>query len=158
MIGIATCEELLFRGVLFRIVEEWAGTVVAVAVSSVLFGLLHLLNPEATLWGAIAIAIQGGLLTAGAWVLTRKLWLPIGIHLGWNFALSGFFGATVSGSDGSSGGLLRGTPHGAAIISGGDFGPEASIFAVLVCGTAGLLILRKAHQQGKFVKAGTVSR
>ncbi|GLY99970.1 hypothetical protein [Actinoplanes sp. NBRC 103695] len=88
-------------------------------------------------------------------MLTRKLWLPIGVHLGWNFALSGIFGATVSGSDGSVGGLLDGAPHGAAIVSGGDFGPEASIFSVLVCGVAGFLMLRKAHRQGRFV---TVSR
>lgn len=153
MVGIAACEELLIRGVLFRIVEERAGTVVALTVSSVLFGVLHLLNPAATVWGAVAIAIQGGLLLGSCFVLTRKLWMPIGFHLGWNFAESGIFGTVVSGSNGTAGGLLHGTAHGSALISGGDFGPEASIFAVLVGAVAGVVMLRKAHKQGRFVEA-----
>jgi len=150
MIGIAACEEILFRGVLFRLVEERFGTVVAVVASSLLFGGLHLLNPSATVWGAIAIAVQGGLLSAGCFVLTRKLWLPIGFHLGWNFAESGIFGSTVSGSQETAGGLLTGTAHGPAIVSGGGFGPEASIFAVLVGGIAGLVLLRQAYRKGMF--------
>jgi membrane protease YdiL (CAAX protease family) len=158
MTGIAACEELLFRGVLFRIVEERAGTVFAVIASSLLFGGLHLLNPSATVWGAAAIAIQGGLLAAGCFVLTRKLWLPIGFHLGWNFAESGIFGTTVSGSQDTVGGLLSGTAHGPALISGGTFGPEASIFAVLVGGVAGLVLLRRASKQGKFIRSPWRSR
>jgi membrane protease YdiL (CAAX protease family) len=153
MAGVATCEELLFRGVLFRIVEEWAGTVAALVLSSVLFGGLHLLNPDATLWGALTIAAEAGLMLGGAYVLTRTLWLPIGLHLGWNFAESGIFGTTVSGSDGSVGGLLEGAPHGADIISGGAFGPEASIFSILVCGAAAVVLLRRARKQGRIVKA-----
>jgi hypothetical protein len=158
MIGIAVCEELLFRGVLFRILEERAGTVLTVIASSLLFGGLHLINPSATVWGAVAIAIQGGLLSAGCFVLTRKLWLPIGFHLGWNFAESGIFGTTVSGSQDTVGGLLAGTAHGPAVISGGEFGPEASIFAVLVGGVAGLMLLRRAYQQGKFIESPWRSR
>jgi CAAX protease family protein len=149
MAGVATGEELLFRGVLFRIVEEWAGTVVALTVSALLFGGLHLLNPAATVWGALAIAAEAGLMLGAAYVVTRSLWLPIGLHLGWNFAESGIFGTTVSGSGADSGGLLKGTAHGPAIISGGEFGPEASIFAILVCVTVAVVLLRK----GRMVKA-----
>ena len=145
MAGVATAEELLFRGVLYRIVEEWAGTVVALTVSAVLFGGLHLLNPGATVWGALAIAAEAGVMLGAAYAVTRSLWLPIGLHLGWNFAESGIFGTTVSGSDGTAGGLLRGAAHGPAIISGGDFGPEASIFAILVCVAAAVVLLRKAR-------------
>jgi membrane protease YdiL (CAAX protease family) len=153
MAGVATVEELLFRGVLFRIVEEWAGTVVALVLSAVLFGGVHLLNPDATLWGALTIAVEAGLMLGAAYVLTRALWLPIGLHLGWNFAESGIFGTTVSGSDGTIGGLLRGAPHGADIVSGGVFGPEASIFSILVCGVTAIVLLRRAHQQGRIVRA-----
>ena len=146
MAGVATCEELLFRGVLFRIVEEWAGTVVALTVSALLFGGLHLLNPHATVWGALAIAAEAGVMLGAAYAVTRSLWLPIGLHLGWNFAESGIFGTTVSGSEGGDvGGLLRGAAHGPAIISGGEFGPEASIFAILVCVTAAVVLLRRAR-------------
>ncbi len=69
-------------------------------------------------------------------------------HLGWNFAESGIFGATVSGSDTTVGGLFTGTPHGLTIFSGGDFGPEASIWAVLAGGVAAYLLIRKARKQG----------
>jgi uncharacterized protein len=153
MAGTATCEELLFRGVLFRIVEEWAGTVIALVVSGLAFGALHLLNPGATVWGALAIAAEAGLMLGAAYVATRSLWLPIGLHLGWNFAESGLFGSTVSGSDGTVGGLLKGAAHGPAIISGGGFGPEASIFAILVCGAAAVVLLRMARKRGRIVNA-----
>jgi membrane protease YdiL (CAAX protease family) len=153
MAGTAVCEELLFRGVLFRIVQEWTGTVVALVVSSLTFGLLHLVNPGATVWGALAIAAEAGLMLGAAYVGSRSLWLSIGIHLGWNFAESGIFGTTVSGSNGTVGGLLDGAAHGPALISGGDFGPEASIFAILVCGAAAVVLLRKARKQGLIVAA-----
>ncbi|GAA0461026.1 CAAX amino protease [Paractinoplanes deccanensis] len=136
MTGVAVLEEVLFRGVLFRLLERWAGTAVALGGSGVLFGGLHLLNPHATVWGALAIAAEAGLMLGAAYVATRSLWLPIGLHLGWNFAESGLFGATVSGSDGTVGGLVRGVAHGPAAISGGEFGPEASVFAIL----AGLVL------------------
>jgi membrane protease YdiL (CAAX protease family) len=153
MIGVATIEELLFRGVLFRVVEERWGSLVALIVSGVLFGGLHLINPNATVWGALAIAIEGGLLAGAAYSATRSLWLPIGIHLGWNFAESGIFGAAVSGSDTTVGGLLTGTAHGPAFFSGGDFGPEASIWAVLVGGTAAYFFVRQARKNGNWRRA-----
>ncbi|WP_436524788.1 CPBP family intramembrane glutamic endopeptidase [Actinoplanes sp. HUAS TT8] len=148
MLGVATIEEILFRGVLFRIIEERWGSLVALIVSGLTFGGLHLLNPQASLWGALAIAIEGGLLAGAAYAATRSLWLPIGIHLGWNFAESGIFGATVSGSDTTVGGLFTGSPHGLAIFSGGTFGPEASIWAVLTGAAAAYLLVRKARKQG----------
>lgn len=149
MVCVATCEELLFRGVLLRVVEQWAGTVVALIASSALFGGLHMLNPDATLWGAVAIAFRGGLLTGLGFVLTRKLWLPIGFHLGWNFAEAGIFGTTVSGSADGGGGLLRSVLTGPNLITGGEFGPEASIYAVLLGGSAAAVMLFLAHRQGK---------
>ncbi|MBU2666039.1 CPBP family intramembrane metalloprotease [Actinoplanes bogorensis] len=153
MTAAATLEELLFRGVLFRIVEEWGGTVLALVVSGLLFGGVHLLNPDATLWGALAIAVEAGLLLGSAYVLARNLWLPIGLHLGWNFAESGLFGAANSGSGSTLGGLLTGTPHGPAIISGGEFGPEASILAILVGVVASYFLLRTARRRGLVHKA-----
>ncbi|SDF44214.1 hypothetical protein SAMN05216553_101660 [Lentzea fradiae] len=159
MTGIATCEELLFRGVLFRLVEERTGTVAAVVVSSAVFGGTHLVNPSATVWGAVALAIEMGVLTAACFALTRRLWLPIGFHLGWNFAQSGIFGTTVSGSDGTAGGLLRGTTSGPLLLSGGEFGPEASVFAVVIGGAAGCAMLVAARNRGRFVprRAGQTS-
>lgn len=78
-------EELVFRGVVFRVLEEWLGTWVALVLASLLFGGLHLTNPDATLWGAVAIALDAGTLLTACYVLIRRLWLAIGLHFGWNF-------------------------------------------------------------------------
>lgn len=148
-IAAAAVEELMFRAVLFRIVEEWAGTKAALVVSALVFGLLHLVNPDATVGGALAIAIEAGLMLGAVYAATRSLWLPIGLHLGWNLAEGGLFGVTVSGSasHGPSG-LLDGAVTGPALVSGGQFGPEASIFSILVCGVATVYFLRQASREG----------
>ncbi|MER6825481.1 CPBP family intramembrane glutamic endopeptidase [Streptosporangium sp. NPDC000563] len=130
MAAAAVTEELIFRGILFRIIEERAGTWIALALTSVLFGLVHLFNEHAGLWGAIAIAVEAGGMLAAAYVATRTLWVPIGLHFGWNFAAAGIFGTEVSGN-GASQGLLNGVTSGPALLTGGEFGPEASPYAVL---------------------------
>ncbi|MFI7465009.1 lysostaphin resistance A-like protein [Nonomuraea sp. NPDC049646] len=135
MAAAAATEELLFRGILFRIVEERAGTWGALVLTGLLFGMSHLFNPHADLWGALAVAIEAGGMLAAAYAATRTLWVPIGLHFGWNFAAAGVFGAEVSGS-GATQGLLHGTTSGPALLSGGAFGPEASVYAV----AAGLLL------------------
>ncbi|MFC6883548.1 MULTISPECIES: CPBP family intramembrane glutamic endopeptidase [Actinomadura] len=129
MAAAAVTEELLFRGVLFRIVEERVGTWVALSLTGLVFGLSHLANPHASLWGAIAIAFEAGGMLAAAYAATRTLWVPIGLHFGWNFAQAGIFGSEVSGN-GDTKGLLDGATSGPALVSGGDFGPEASLYAV----------------------------
>ena len=143
-------EELAFRGVLFRVVEGLAGTWVALAVSAVAFGGVHLTNPDATLWGAVAIAVEAGLLLAAAYVVTRRLWMPIGLHAAWNFTQGGVFGVPISGSGLGPGGLLRGELSGPALLSGGSFGAEASVFAVVVGAAAAAFLLRRAARAGQF--------
>jgi uncharacterized protein len=143
-------EELLFRGILFRIAEEGLGTWLALLISALLFGLLHLGNPNATLPAALAIALEAGVMLAAAFMLTRRLWLPIGIHFAWNFAQGGIFGVAVSGYQSS--GLLKSVLQGPALLSGGDFGAEASIIAVIVCGAAGIFLIVRARRKGHLVK------
>ncbi|MGZ0153650.1 CPBP family intramembrane glutamic endopeptidase [Kribbella sp. WER1] len=147
MAAAATSEELLFRGVLFRIVEERTGTWIALVLTGLVFGAVHLINPDATLWGAVAIAIEaGGMLTA-AYVATRKLWLPIGLHFGWNFAAGGIFSTEVSGN-GTPPGLLDAGTSGPHLLTGGTFGPEGSLFAVGFCVLAALGFLWVARGRG----------
>ncbi|GGM81016.1 hypothetical protein GCM10010106_29610 [Thermopolyspora flexuosa] len=150
MAAAATWEELAFRGVLFRIVEERLGTWWAMGLTAVAFGLMHLPNPDANLWGATAVAIEAGGMLAAAYVATRNLWVPIGVHFGWNYAAAGIFGTVVSGT-GENQGLLDGVTSGPALLTGGAFGPEASPFAVL----SGLLLtvafLWLAHRRGNLI-------
>lgn len=143
-------EELLFRGILFRIVEESLGTWLALLFSALIFGLLHLANPNATLWAGIAIAIEAGILLAAAFVATRRLWLVIGIHFAWNFTQGGIFGVAVSGNQVD--GLFQATLTGPDLLSGGAFGAESSIFAVIVCLAAGIYFVWSALKKGHFVK------
>ncbi len=150
MAAAAVTEELLFRGVLFRIFEERMGTWTAMVLSSVLFGACHLANPDASLYGAVAVAVEaGGMLTA-AYVATRKLWVPIGLHFGWNFAGAGIFSTEVSGN-GSTHGLLDSATSGPALLTGGDFGPEASPYAVVLCVLAAIVFLLVARRRGRLV-------
>jgi membrane protease YdiL (CAAX protease family) len=150
MAAVAVTEELLFRGVLFRVIEGWTGTWIALAGTSLLFGLAHLINPNATLWGALAIAIEaGGMLTA-AYVATRKLWVPIGLHLGWNIAGSAIFSTEVSGNN-TPQGLLDASTSGSVLVTGGDFGPEGSVYAVVFCVLAAAVFMRLAYRRGRVV-------
>jgi membrane protease YdiL (CAAX protease family) len=150
MAAAAVTEELMFRGILFRIVEERAGTWIALTLTGVLFGLSHLLNPNASLWGAIAIAIEAGATLAAAYAATRTLWVPIGLHFGWNFALAGIFGAEVSGN-GETAGLLHGVTSGPALLTGGRFGPEASPYTVVFGVLLTIVFLWLARRRGRMV-------
>ncbi|AJE43041.1 CPBP family intramembrane glutamic endopeptidase [Streptomyces nodosus] len=150
MAAAAVTEELLFRGVLFRIIEERTGTWIALTLTGVLFGLAHLLNPHASVWGAIAIAVEAGGMLAAAYAATRNLWVPIGLHFGWNFAASAIFSTEVSGND-TAQGLLNATTSGPVPITGGDFGPEGSLYSVLFGVLVMIVFLWLAHRRGHLV-------
>jgi membrane protease YdiL (CAAX protease family) len=145
MIAVAVAEELLFRGVVLRLLIEMTNPTWALAISAAVFGLLHLVNPGATIWGALAIAVEAGLMLGAVYVATRSLWLPIGLHLGWNFAQAGIFGVTVSGSSLHSLGLFDASMSGPAVLTGGSFGPEASVIAIIVGAVPTVWFLRKAR-------------
>jgi membrane protease YdiL (CAAX protease family) len=143
-------EELIFRGVLFRVFEDRAGTWISLVATGLLFGAMHLVNPDASAWGALAIAVEAGFMLAAAYAATRTLWLPIGIHFGWNFAAAGIFGTEVSGS-GAPQGILAGTTSGPVVVSGGAFGPEGSVFAVLAGVLLTTVLMVVAHRRGRVV-------
>ncbi len=143
-------EELLFRGVLFGSVEKWFGSWAALVVSSLVFGLTHLINPQGTLEGALFIAVEAGTLLAAAYMLTRRLWLSIGFHVAWNYTQSAIFSSIVSGNDASQG-LIRSTVQGPDYLTGGNFGVESSILALFLCTSTGIVMLVMAAKRGKIV-------
>ena len=143
-------EELMYRGGLFRIVEESLGSWIALAVSALVFGISHYAPMEGALWGSVAITIEAGLLLAAAYMLTRRLWISIGLHMAWNFAQSGVFSGIVSGSFNQPG-LFKSTLEGSDWLTGGAFGMEASVVAVGVCTAAGLLLLMLAIRRGHLI-------
>ncbi|MES3001559.1 MAG: type II CAAX endopeptidase family protein [Pseudomonadota bacterium] len=145
-LGTAIAEELMFRGVLFRITEEGLGTWGALGISALFFGGVHIMNPGATVWSSIAIAIEAGVLLGLAYHLTRSLPLVMGIHMAWNFTQGTIFGIPVSGL--KEKGLLISTRPGSEWLSGGDFGIEASVVAVLVSIIASGLMIVAAQRRG----------
>jgi membrane protease YdiL (CAAX protease family) len=128
----AMAEELMFRGYPFQHLEQGIGAIGAIAVFSVMFGAVHLANPGASLWGLINTILIGVLLSI-SYLRTRALWLPWGIHFGWNFALGVLFGLPVSGLRVFNV-VVRTTVSGPTWVTGGSYGVEASA-------TAGIIIL-----------------
>ncbi|WP_436902130.1 CPBP family intramembrane glutamic endopeptidase [Halovenus halobia] len=135
-LAIGTLEELIFRGYVLVNVAEGSqivlegrtATLLAAAVSAGLFGLVHASNPNASVASTLIITLFG-LFLAGAYVLTDSLALPIGIHTGWNFVLGPVFGLPVSGLTTSV--ALIGVDAGGSAVTGGQFGPEGGIVALV---------------------------
>ena len=79
---VAVGEEVLFRGIVFRMLDRQWGTAVALILSALLFGFMHIVNDNATVWSSVAIAVEAGLLLGAAYKWSGSLWLPIGLCLG----------------------------------------------------------------------------
>jgi len=126
----ALAEELVFRGYPFQHLERGIGAAPAVLAFSVLYGLLHLLNPHASLWGALNSILIGVMLCI-AYLRTRALWLPWGIHFAWNAALGFGFGLPVSGFRVFNLWLYTDV-FGPPWLTGGAYGIEASASATAV--------------------------
>jgi len=152
----AFMEELLFRGILFRWVEEFAGSWVALIIASALFGAAHLMNPNATPVAAFGIAIEAGVLLGGAYMLTRSLWMPMGLHAAWNFTQGEIFDVPVSGID--EHGLVQAKLSGPALLSGGGFGLEASLFAMVIATAVGVWMVWLAVKRGEVMQPWWVRR
>lgn len=147
----AIFEEILMRGIIFRITEEKLGSYFALLISAIIFGALHLGNPNSSLIAAIGLAIQAGLLLASAYIYSRNLWFPIAIHFAWNFTQSAIFGANVSGNTISKT-LITSKIEGAEWFTGGQFGPEGSIQATVFSLIATIILLILSHKEGKIIK------
>ncbi len=149
-LGAGISEEILFRGVLYRIVEEGLGSWAALLLSALFFGFAHGANPGATAWSSAAIAIEAGLLFGLLYHLTRSLYLCMGVHAAWNFSQGTVYGIPVSGL--KADGWLVSTRSGPDWLSGGVFGAEASVVALLACSLCTLGLLMVAVRRGTIVK------
>jgi len=133
-------EEIVFRGLLFRVSAKIIGTWGALIATSALFGAAHASNPGATFASSLAIALEAGILLGAAYAATQRLWVPIGLHVGWNFTEGSIFSMNISGT-GIHEGLVRGSLSGPRSLTGGEFGPEASVVAVILCMVAAIWFL-----------------
>jgi membrane protease YdiL (CAAX protease family) len=145
----AFLEELLFRLIIFKLTEELVGTWIALLIQALLFGFAHAANENATLFTSCAVAIVGGLPYTAAYIYSRSLWLPLGLHWGWNFFQSGIFSMPNSGTPYQ--GLFTNTIAGPTWLTGGDFGIEASYLTILLWLLAGIALLFLAKKNSQIV-------
>ena len=150
MLTVSIIEEVLVRGIIFRITEEKLGSYIALTISSLIFGALHLANPHSSLLSGLCVTTAGFLL-GSVFIYSRNLWFPIALHFAWNFTQSGIFGAVTSGNEKSSS-LLEAKIQGLEIITGGEFGPEGSIQATLICLIAAVIFLFLSFKGSKIIK------
>jgi membrane protease YdiL (CAAX protease family) len=138
-------EEMLFRGYLFQNIEDGLTTFWAILISCVFFSLAHLSNPNYH-WGSVLGLLLSSLFLTFAYLRTRQLWLPIGLHIGWNFFQGPVFGFPVSGLQTFT--IIHQQVNGPALITGGDFGPEGGL--VLLIGLVlGTLLIYCSRKPGK---------
>ena len=142
---VAVCEEVVFRGVLFRMIYDRWNTAVALLVSALVFGAAHFTNPGATWWSSLAIAIEAGLLLGAAYKFSGNLWLPIGIHWMWNYVQGHVLGFAVSGMPVETK-IFSPIISGPDIVTGGSFGAEASVIAVSIGLILAVILLLRAPE------------
>ncbi|MCO5188082.1 MAG: CPBP family intramembrane metalloprotease [Anaerolineae bacterium] len=137
-ICVGIYEELLVRGYLLKNIAEGfsfspllqrGGVVVAYVFTSVLFGIMHLGNPGATVISTVNIALAGFFLGLGV-LLTGELAIPIGIHITWNFFQGNIFGMAVSGTNWVGATVIQSAETGPDLWTGGIFGPEAGLIGI----------------------------
>lgn len=140
LLPAATMEEVLVRGLLLQQLVRGLGRVVAVGLTGLLFGAMHLGNPEATVFGFANIVLVGWVF-GGLTVRQGSLWAATGLHIAWNVLLGTFWGLPVSGFDfGLS--VLEPTHLGHPLWTGGAFGPEASAVTTAVLALTLAVVLR----------------
>lgn len=139
-------EELLSRGYHLQTIASGINLFWGIVISSAVFGLLHLGNPNAT-WVSAAGIFFAGLYLAYGYVRTKQLWLSIGLHIGWNFFEGVVFGFPVSGLDIYA--LTRIDVHGPEIWTGGAFGPEAGLIVLpsLIVGAVLIYLYTKGRAE-----------
>ena len=135
-------EELSFRGyILQRLAQAW-GLPAAVVVSSLVFAMVHVLNPNVQPLAMVSLFIAG-LLLACAYLVSRSLWLPIGLQIGWNLAEIHLLGFPGSGVQQPA--LVHSTVNGPELMTGGAFGPEGGLVG-LAATALGIVILLVGYQ------------
>lgn len=148
-------EEVITRGIILRLI--WCafgrrfGPWIAFGLSAAFFGAAHLANPNSSVFAAVCIAVEAGIMLGAFYALTGRLWVSIGVHAAWNFTQGYIFGAAVSGTDFGPG-IMTSTAKTSfpEWLTGGGFGPEASAPALFVGTLVGLVVMGMAWKAGRF--------
>jgi membrane protease YdiL (CAAX protease family) len=137
LIIAAANEELMFRGYPLQILMRGIGPWPATLTMSLIFGLLHLSNPSAS-WTSLFNTVLAGIMLSVAYFKTRSLWLPFGIHGGWNVGLGFVFGFPLSGIHIDS--LWTSSASIPAVLGGGNYGPEGGLLCMIIFVAAAVVV------------------
>ena len=149
LVLLALLEEIIFRGIIYRITEQSLGTWLALIISAMLFGIGHITNSHADFLGILSVAVAGIFLGV-LYTLKSRLWYPIAVHIGWNF-FQYFFGLPISGKDDFVY-FMDAHREGPAWYAGGDFGIENSILTVILILGFSIFLFYRARQQDRIIK------
>jgi membrane protease YdiL (CAAX protease family) len=149
----ALVEEIVFRGIMYRITEDSLGTVLALLITSLPFGIFHIFNDYANVYSILGATLLGFLLGI-LYTLTRSLWVPVFVHAGWNYAQVVFVSNVSSVTDYK--GLFESRLEGPSLLVGGRFGIEDSIITIVLlivlCGVVSYWSWRKGRIKQPFWK------
>jgi membrane protease YdiL (CAAX protease family) len=149
-ITVGVIEEMLLRGIFFRVLQETIGSWLALLASGLVFGAMHLINDNVTVLGIADIAVAG-VFFAAAFMLTGRLWLCAALHAGWNFVQDGIFSLAVSGHQVKNG-LLTTQLSGPDWLTGGAFGIEGSAVDLALVLLASVFMVMLAVRKGRMVR------
>jgi membrane protease YdiL (CAAX protease family) len=145
MLGVAAIEEAALRAVMLPRLERLVGPWWALFGTSMLFGLAHLFNPNASALAALAIGLEAGFALGGLYLLTRRLWAPVAMHLAWNWMCGPVLGVPLSGALPPS--FVQARLEGPDWLTGGAFGPEASVIEIIAGAAIAAAILWRLQRQ-----------
>jgi membrane protease YdiL (CAAX protease family) len=143
----ALIEELFHRGLVFREVENWLGTHVAILII-MLIETWHFFNPNATVF-SLFVDLCWGFTMSMLFVYTKRIWLPFFFHLGWNFAQP-FYGSNLTGLN-DMGMIIKSKFEGPVLFTGGAVGIENSITTVVSLLSIGIFLYFLAKKEGKII-------
>ncbi len=152
---LATMEEFMFRGIVYRLLEQWLGTIAALLLSAAFFGLVHLGNEHANAISILSASL-GGLCMGTLYSLTGRLWIPIFFHASWNFTQA-IFGSTVSGTE-LFGTYFESVREGPEWLTGGPFGVENSILTIGLLFIVIAFLLLRMKQKNLIIPRGMMKR
>lgn len=149
LVVAALLEEVFFRLIIYRILEEWIGTYLALLLIAVLFMIPHLANDHVSMLSVLLLLIFG--FTHGImYTYTKRLWLPFAFHLGWNFAQP-FYGSNLSGIE-DKGAIMEAKFEGPELLIGSKFGIEDSLFSITFLLVIGVVFLHFSQKKDRIVK------
>ena len=152
----ATIEELVFRGLLFGVVERRFGTIWATIGGALLFGLMHLANSGANAVTLLSVSMLG-ILWTGVFVLSRNLWATALNHAAWNFTIF-CSGLPLSGQEEwRTNAPIESTYQGSPLLTGAVFGPEDSVVSIALTLLACAFVFSLAARRHRLVRASAAA-